>query len=192
MRVISTILLVGISWMGYSQTQSVGIRLGDPTGVTYKKFIQRGRALEVLVGSVPAHWHNNYYFNSFSEYDQYDSYRYQNHTVQSTLYVQARYLYHEPIPIENLIGKVTGYWGAGGMIKTAKVQYRFQERDAPFVQGTDVHTDIDIGPEGIVGMDYTFNDVPLTVFGEVSLLLEIADRPLTPRVFGCLGLRYNF
>jgi hypothetical protein len=186
------LLFVLVSLSAFSQKQSVGVRLGDPMSVTYKKFVSRDRAFEIMVGSAPAHWHNNYYINSFNEYPEYDEYRYQNHTVQSTLYLQARYLLHYPVQMENLIGKVDWYWGVGGMLKSAKVQYRFQERDAPFIQGTDIKNDLDFGPEGIVGLEYTFQDAPLTLFGEGSLLLEIADRPLTPRGFGCLGVRISF
>ena len=54
-----------------------------------------------------------------------------------------------------------------------------------------IYNDIDIGPEGMIGMEYTFEDVPITVFGEVSLMLELVDR-VTLRPFTGVGARYRF
>ncbi len=192
MKQILVLIFILISYVGFSQRQGIGLRLGDPTGVTYKKYLGKTNAIEFGIGSAPARWHNSYYINSFDEYSGYDSYRYQNHTVQSTLYLQARYLFHYPIPVENMEGKLDWYWGVGGLLKVAKVKYSFRDNDSPFTPGTDVKNDFDIGPEGILGMEYTFQDVPLSVFSEGSLMLEFLDRPLTFQGFGCLGVRYNF
>jgi hypothetical protein len=41
-------------------------------------------------------------------------------------------------------------------------------------------------------MDYIFEDIPLELFGEVSILTELADRPLTFRAFGGVGARFRF
>lgn len=192
MKVYITLSLFLVSVFSFAQDQSIGLRLGKPTSVTYKKFINRSHAFEVSLGSVPSDWNNSYYINSFSEYESYNQYRYQNHQVQSTLYLQGRYLTHYALPVEDLTGKVVWYWGLGGLFKAAKVQYRYQERDAPYVSATDIKNDIDFGPEGILGLEYTFQDVPVTLFGETSFMLELLDRPFTPQAFGALGVRYNF
>ncbi|HRG10810.1 MAG TPA: hypothetical protein PLJ08_19705, partial [Cyclobacteriaceae bacterium] len=102
------------------------------------------------------------------------------------------YLFHYNIPVQNMEGKLEWYWGGGAMLKASKIQYRYQNREAPFAPARDIINDIDLGPEGIIGLEYTFQDVPLTVFGETSLFMEIADRPATIRGFGALGVRYNF
>jgi hypothetical protein len=76
------------------------------------------------------------------------------------------------------------------LLKFAKVNYTYElPTDA---QQHDSRTDIDFGPEAIAGMEYTFDDIPLTLFGEVSVLLEFADRPLTFRAFSAAGVRFNF
>ncbi|MBN8576529.1 MAG: hypothetical protein J0L66_06270 [Cytophagales bacterium] len=184
--------LMVLTFSTTAQQQSVGLRLGDPVGITYKKYYNRSHAVELGIGTAPAHWSSNYYLNSFNEYARYNNYRYRNHTVQSTLYLQGRYVWHYRIPAENLDGTLEWYGGAGALFKAAKVQYRFQNREAPFAAGTDVITDFDLGAEGIAGLEYTFPDVPITIFGEASLFLELADRPFTMRVLGGLGVRYNF
>lgn len=190
-RIVLFILILG-SFSTFSQQQGIGLRLGDPIGATYKKYLNKTNAVEFGIGSAPPHWHNSYYLNSFDEYDEYDSYRYQNHTVQSTLYLQARYLFQYRLPVENLIGKLDWYWGVGGLLKVAKVKYSYRENDSPFNTGTDIKNDLDIGPEGILGMEYTFQDTPLTVFGEGSMMLEFLDKPITVRGFGGMGVRFNF
>jgi hypothetical protein len=88
-----------------------------------------------------------------------------------------------------MMGKLQWYWGIGGLIKMARVDYRVKKID---VVTTRSQTDIDIGPEGILGMEYTFEDVPLTIFGEFSLFVEIVDRPAALRGMSGVGVRYNF
>ena len=74
-------------------------------------------------------------------------------------------------------------------MKLATVDYRLKRID---VVTTSTRTDIDIGPEGILGMEYTFEQVPLTIFGEFSLFIEIVDRPAALRGLSGVGVRYNF
>jgi hypothetical protein len=44
----------------------------------------------------------------------------------------------------------------------------------------------------MAGMEYTFEDVPITLFGEVSVLVELANRPLVFRGFTGVGGRLRF
>ena len=76
------------------------------------------------------------------------------------------------------------------MLKLASIEYRYIDPQGP--DETQMVTDIDIGPEGIIGMEYTFDDLPLTIFGDISLMIEILDRPGIPRGFSGVGVRYNF
>jgi len=181
-----------VGYLSFAQKQGIGLRLGDPVGLTYKKYLPRNHAFEFGIGGASPQWHRTYYQNSFDEYSQYDNYRYIGHTVESTVYLQARYLFHYNIPVEGMEGKLDWYWGAGGMLKIAKIKYKYQDLENNPATRTDVKTDIDIGPEGILGLEYFFEDIPLTVFGEASLLVELADRPGSVRAFGGLGLRYMF
>jgi hypothetical protein len=149
------------------------------------------RAFEFIFATAPGAWNKNYYKNSFKDFDKYETDSYRSHNVESTVYFQGRYLFDYNIPIEGMVGKLDWYWGAGAMLKFAKVNYKYQPGDATAILH-DSRTDIDFGPEGIAGMEYTFDDIPLTLFGEVSVLLELADRPLTFRAFAAAGARFNF
>jgi len=187
---ISLLGLMLFSTVLYAQQQSIGVRLGDPMGITYKNYFLRNKAVELVLGSAAPGWHQRYYEKSFEFRDQYSAYRYRSHTVESTVYLQGRYLLHFDIPVEGMEGHLRWYWGAGALLKFSKVKYRFADKETSALM-TDERGDVDFGPEGIAGMEYTFQDVPVTIFGEVSLMLEVADRP-TLRSFAGIGARYNF
>ncbi len=193
MRSVLVILFLATTFSAFGQKQGIGLRIGNPLGLTYKRYLPNSRAFEFGIGTAPAGWNKNYYKNSFYDLDQYEDYRsYRSHKVNSTIYFQARYLFQYNIPVEGMVGKLGWYWGAGALLKFAGVEYKYQENDAPGPDAEDTRTDIDFGPEGIAGMEYTFDDIPLTIFGEVSVLLEFADRPLTFRAFAAAGARFNF
>lgn len=173
-----------------AQDQGIGLRLGDPMGLTYKKYLDRSHAIELGFGTAGPGWDDAYYRNSFDARDKYEAYRYRSHRVSNTLYLQARYLLHNPIHVQDLEGKWDWYWGLGGVLKISKVRYHYDKSEPPF-DDYDVYNDLDFGPEGIIGTEYTFQGIPLTVFGEVSLMLEIVDR-IALQPFGGAGVRYNF
>jgi hypothetical protein len=195
-RIVICVLLIFSTLCVFSQDRSIGLRLGIPSGITYKKYLPREKAVEFIVGSVPQGWHQFYYENSFHDFDKFEGYRYHKHLVRSTVFLQGRFLFQNDIHIEGFVGNLQWYWGVGGVLKLASVRYYYQEDppnpgDAiPTLSKT--YTDLDIGPEGIVGMEYTFEDLPLTVFGEFSLLIEFADRPGTLRGLSGTGIRYKF
>jgi hypothetical protein len=78
------------------------------------------------------------------------------------------------------------------MLRTAKVRYRYQQENAPFAIKDDERNDITMGTEAIGGIEYTFEDIPLTLFGEFSLFLEFVDRPGAVKFSGGTGARFNF
>jgi hypothetical protein len=174
----------------FAQHQGIGLRLGEPFGITYKRYLPQNRALEFLVGSAPKQWGEDYYRNSFE--DRYEDDDEVSHDVKSVVYLQGRYLFHNPIAAD-IEGKFTWYWGVGALIKSARVEYRYREeiRTTNQVIYERDRTDIDFGPEVIGGVEYTFEDAPISVFGEFDLLLELTDRT-TFRLLGGVGARFNF
>lgn len=173
------------------QKQAVGLRLGNPLAVNYKMYFDNDRAIEFGVGTKPPGLNSSsYYKNSFDHYV--DNADYLSHDVRSTLYLQARYLFQHDLTIDGIEeGKANWYWGLGAVVKIASVRYGYQERTPPFRALAETKTDIDFGPEGIGGVEYTFEDIPLMVYGEASIMLELADR-FTLRPFGAVGARFIF
>lgn len=171
--------------------QSVGLRVGDPFGISYKNYFSDNKAFEVGIGTSPLSWHDNYFRNTFKDLDRYEGYRYRDHTVNSSVHLMSRLLLRHDIFVEGMVGDWEWYWGLGGALRMSRVHYTFEGDDPPFFR-SDTRTDIDFGPEAMLGMEYTFEDVPLTVFGEFSFLVELVDRPLALQGFSGIGVRYRF
>lgn len=185
------VLLISKSVSG--QHESLGVRLGTPTGIVYKKYLSNStNALEFGFGAQPRGAQQQYYRNSFEKNDSFEGDEYTNHSVKNNLFVQGRFLKQYPWPVEGIEGSFEWYWGVGVLMKVANVNYRYTEQGIPNIQESQTVTDLDLGPELPLGMEYTFEDIPLTLFGEASLFLEIVNRPFVPALYGGIGLRYNF
>lgn len=185
------VFLFFLSSVAWAQHQGIGIRLGDPTGITYKNYFSNSRhAFEVGLGSVAPEWGHSYYKNSFHNHSKYSQDRYLSHNLVRVMYLQGRYLIHTPLRIDEIEGSFDWYWGVGGLLKLAKVDYRYEE-SGTLLQRRESITDVDFGPEVPLGLEYTFEDVPVTLFGEVSMFVELTDQPGV-QLKGAFGIRYNF
>jgi hypothetical protein len=189
-KAILILLLTGFIFSAFAQDRAIGLRFGAPMGISYKKYMRNHKAIELGIGTVTQGWYNQYYENSFSRFAKYNNGKYLSHQTNSNVFFQGRYLLDYDIQIEGMMGKLNWYWGVGGVLKFGSVEYRY--RDQFEVVRTDVHSDIDLGPEGVIGMEYTFEQVPITIFGDFSLMVELADRPGTFKGFSGVGGRYHF
>ncbi|MEJ2003411.1 MAG: hypothetical protein P8X57_00255, partial [Cyclobacteriaceae bacterium] len=167
--------------------QGIGIRIGDPFGFSYKAYLQQRRAVEFVVGTVSRNNHSSYYRDTFRDLDKYEDNLYSSHDVKFTLALMGRYLFHESFPA-NVEGRLDWYYGGGVQLRVSTLEYQYFDTQNNIYR--DNHTNFDLGPEAIVGMEYELEDIPLVAFGEVSLLMELVDRPFNFRVFGAFGLRY--
>ncbi|HEY9047415.1 MAG TPA: hypothetical protein VIN08_16025 [Ohtaekwangia sp.] len=186
---ISLLIIVVVS--AHAQQQGIGLRLGLPTGVTYKRYLSTAKAVEFGIGTSPRNIDDRYYKNSFKHMSRYDNYVYESVDVSSAVYMQARVLFQYDLAVTDTEGKFQWYWGAGAMLKLAKVDYWYRNPANNNEYLHDRRTDLDFGPEGILGLEYTFEDIPLSLFAETSLQLELADR-FTFRLLAGTGARYNF
>jgi hypothetical protein len=197
---VSIVFLLLVALITTAQAQhndtpnSIGIRIGDPIGVSYKRYLPNNNAFEFVLGGAARGWYDRYYEDSFDHFSRYDGDRYITHRVKSTFTALGRYLFQYNIPMEGPAseGTLDWYWGIGGMLRTAKVRYRYQQEDAPFAIRDDERNDITMGTEAIGGIEYTFEDIPLTLFGEFSLFVEFVDRPGAIKFSGGTGARFNF
>lgn len=169
--------------------QGIGIRVGDPLGVTYKLYLPHYRAVEFNFGTTSRNWHSSYYQDTFNGLNRYDGYRYSSHDVKYTVALQGRYLLHQSFPA-NVEGRLDWYWGLGGQLRLSKIEYTYFTEE--MLLNSDAKTNLDLGPEGILGVEYELQDYPIVGFGEVSLLGEIVDKPFRFRLFAAVGVRYSF
>ncbi|MCZ8353428.1 MAG: hypothetical protein O9340_01750 [Cyclobacteriaceae bacterium] len=191
-NILLLIISITVSYTLRAQHQSIGLRIGDPTGVTYKKYLANSvGAIELGFGTVSPEQNSRYYRKSFQHYKQFDGKNYFNHRVNSTLVLQGRYLFQNPWELQGS-GKYEWYWGVGALMKIANIDYRYTETNGNGTIFKEDKTDLDLGLEIPLGMEYTFEDAPITLFGEFGLMLELTDRPGIFQLKGALGVRYNF
>jgi len=127
----------------------IGIRGGDPTGVSVKKYLG-GNALELTVGTLP----------------------FDNNGIS----IFVHYLIHLPAQKIGKWDDIKGldwYFGGGGQIKS--------------FSGS-----VDLGIDGTVGAEYLFQNVPISVFLDVIIYVELVDDPLDIDLDAGIGVRYNF
>jgi hypothetical protein len=171
--------------------QSVSLRLGVPIGITYKLYTGKKEAYEFVLGTAAPYWANHYYINSFNNISKYKNFTYLDHQVLNTLYLQGRYLKDFAIPTAGMEGQLNWYCGAGALLKVARVRYTYTNIEATPVTQRDEHTDIDFGPEAIIGVEYWLEDTPLSFYGEGSAMLELFDR-ISAKGFAAVGIRVHF
>ena len=187
-RLLLLLIMIGAVNVAGAQTHGIGIRLGEPSGVTYKNYFDRGKAFEFGIGTTGSGWNHNYYESSFHKHKDGN---YVSHQVDNIVYFQGRYLLNYEIPVTDVEGRFDWYWGLGAVLKFATVHYNYTDVVPPYTF-TEVRTDIDFGPEGILGAEYKFEDVPFSLFAEASVMVEFADRFGAMQVFFGTGGRYRF
>jgi uncharacterized protein YgiM (DUF1202 family) len=172
----------------------IGIRLGDPLGLTVKKYTSGGNAWEFNLGTTGYYGFNyrNYFYDRYKNSD----YEYLNYNGRRAVSLQAHYLFQKDFP--NSDG-LQWYWGLGPQIRfmTHYYSYRFRNYFGPgpgdFVWMYDHKraTHLDLNVDIVFGLEYHFPKAPFSVFGDVNLSIEILDDPFLLFVQGGLGIRYN-
>lgn len=178
-----------VSAQRYSRYDAgLGLRLGDPFGLSYKYYIQGDKAFEANFGSTFPGFYSGYFSNVFNDVEDFASATYLGHTVNFSVAANGRLLFHQDFP-EKIDG-LQWYFGIGAQIRLIGLDYRFISSED--LMQTKSYTDVGLGPEGVIGSEYIIPDTPLTAFIDLSLFLEIYDNPLIFRFQGGLGMRYNF
>lgn len=128
----------------------LGLRIGNPTGITAKKYLGAGNALEVALGT-------NYNNDGFE--------------------LLAHYLFHFPV---NGAPGLDWYYGFGGQLQS----HDRGDRDGD--------NNVELGGDGVIGLEYTLANAPVSIFLDGILFLEIIDDPFDLDLDVGIGVRYNF
>jgi hypothetical protein len=162
----------------------IGIRLGDPSGLTVKKYFG-SNSLEFSVGRSHT-WYNDRYYDDYYHdyYDDYDRYK----RLSDPIGFQCHYLFQKPINRigDQKVGGLDWYYGFGAQLITQK--YRIYYKDG----SDEVFTDLDLGADGVIGLEYRFNNSPISMFVDLTLMMEIFDDPFYFWTNGGIGVRFNF
>jgi hypothetical protein len=143
----------------------VGLRFGEPSGVTAKKYFSESSGLELSVGT------GGYIYRPSRGNGRYQ---------QGGLAVMVNYhIMHD-------IGEVDGlqwYFGFGGTMKVREYYY----------DGSgDIETRLGLAVNGVAGLEYTLEDLPISFFLDIIPNLEMFPTFFAPGFDSGIGARYNF
>lgn len=202
MKKIILLLFVFFAYTTYSQNSGIGFRLGDLSGITFKKY-SSAKAFEISVGRSHVfngdHWYHNHfdywYKKNKFDYDEIDYIAYYRETVP--LGVQLHFLSQKTIEQANSeVGKLDWYLGFGAQFRFQSYNFDYRYKvagDPEWHYETDKHVvDYDLGADGVVGLEYTFSNAPVSIFLDFTLFMEVIDNPFIFNGQGGIGVRYNF
>ena len=192
---LSLFLCTGLS--GFSQ-QGIGVRLGDPSGITYKKY-SGDKALELSIGRSHSFNGRGFYNNHFTKwYDNekfgFTDYHLLSSELSTPLGMHVHYLIHTDWFASEFDG-LQWYYGFGGTLRVQSFRYIYEYKVAKnksWQLGEEKITDLDIGADAVLGTEYEFEDVPIRVFIDITLFMEIVNEPFRFWPLGGIGGRYMF
>lgn len=181
-----------------------GVKLGDPFAFTYKFYPNKNFALVADLGKVASGLYNTYYRSAFDEYVQSDtlsenaSITLITHDVKADNIGELKLLYQ--LDASRISPGLQFYIGAGWEWKRTRLQYDFFYDQQPSIEDPDPETSLNKfevtrftqGPQGIVGIEYSYFNFPLSAFMELEYFVDAQLDPGARRVEGGVGLRYVF
>lgn len=193
MKKIVFLAFLVIPIFGFAQEDGVGLRLGEPLSITYKKFLDDQFALEAMIGRGGPN-SANYYRRAFENRPTTPNAFYASHAASSGFTLNLRGMLHEDITDELNIseGYLLGYAGAGVQFRSIGVSYAYTDPSISPAVFRDDRRNIDFGAEAFGGAEYYFNDLPISIFAEIGLFMEVLDRFGHLRLQGGIGVRYLF
>ena len=188
------IVMAMMPFLTYAQESSIGLRIGEPFSITYKTFLDDHISLEGLIGRAGVN-SGFYYQRAFENNLPNSNAFYYGHNTSNSFSFNLRSAYHEDITdlfnIEQ--GYLLGYAGLGAQLRSVRVNYSYTDGASPqqvFLRET--RNNIDFGPEIFSGGEYYFDELPINVFAEVGLFMELVNRFGHFRLQGAVGVRYIF
>jgi hypothetical protein len=169
-------------------TIGLGIKAGDPTGLS-AKFYRKNADIEIVVGRPyyfsGRYYSDNYFRKRFDKKYNTNHYRFYYYETSNPVAVQVHFLKKKGTKTAK---ELNWYYGLGPQLRAHRVTYHY--RDAYNVIYHDETTNIDLGLDGVLGLEYTFSDLPLSIFADVNLFLEVVDN-VALYLQGGIGVRYN-
>jgi hypothetical protein len=181
---------------------AIGIRLGDPSGITIKKNMDNS-AFELNIGRTHlwngGDWYDGRFYDWYNKKNYvYQDFQYLGYRASAPIAFQLHYL------IKNNINKLGNesirglhwYYGFGGQLRfqSYTFDYRYKylgNTEWLYATGESV-TDLDLGVDGVIGLEFRFKNSPISIFTDITLFMEVADNPFLFWFQGGIGGRYNF
>lgn len=186
-----------ISSSASAQDWGIGFRLGDPSGVTVKHY-WNNKAFEVSLGRTQFFTRNSFYSKEYERWYDRRDFKYDKHEFLSygrsvPIGLQLHYLIQNPIAKAN---GLSWYYGFGGQMRLASYRFSYRYKlpnDNDWVYVSDERvSSLDVGVDGVLGLEYTFPKAPVSVFLDGTLYMELFDDPFLFSLQGGTGLRFRF
>lgn len=194
---LALLLLSLIATSATAQKWGLGVRLGDPSGISVKKYGE-GHAWEFNLGRTHLFNGHRYFNNRYAYWYDHQHFDHKEHefigySASVPLGLQVHYLFQKPV--KNAEG-LQWYWGFGGQVRTQRVSYayRYKVKNGPdWVVVNDASVqETNLGLDGVLGLEYKFKNAPLAMFLDGTLFMELYDQPFLFSLQGGLGVRYTF
>lgn len=174
----------------------IGIKLGDPFAVTYKFYPNKNLGIAIDAGKASSGLYNRYYIKKFEEYAESTDVTYLSHRVRADYVAEIKLLYH--LDATKISPGLQVYAGIGWEFKKTSLQYSFTYETTSTGGGTVNEIDrlyrerFTQGPQGVIGIEYSYFQIPISAFMEVEYFQDIAADPGWRKFEGGVGLRYIF
>jgi hypothetical protein len=176
-----------------NKNMGIGLRFGDPAGITFKKY-NGNTAWEFNLGN-SSRWgssnssrlYRHYDSRFYRTYSERDGYKFKDYKWNPySTSIQAHWLKHFDFPGVN---NLQYYVGVGPQARFTRVWYRYEYNGRTY---SEYFTDLDLGVDGVIGLEYTFPSVPLSIFLDANIFVEVYDVPFWTYGQSGIGIRYNF
>jgi hypothetical protein len=113
---------------------------------------------------------------TIGQYENYRNVHFKSWHRGRALALQIHHLWHKDLNVEGL----QWYYGLGGQLKSMSAYYRYKYEDQFGNKYDNVYSTanyINVGVDGILGLEYTFKEVPISLFTEINLYMEVFRDP---------------
>jgi len=181
-----------------------GFKVGDPVALTYKLYFRKYLSFVVDGGSASSGLYNSKHRSDFSLYspeisapldyplNQAFNPIYTNHQIIGEYVAEVKALYQ--MQTDNLYKGLQTYIGLGYQYRKLGIEYVYYynyPNSNKIVKDTLQKNKTYQGPELILGIEYSYFQIPVSAFMEITAFRDITFTSWS-RIQGGIGLRYVF
>lgn len=153
---------------GQTTNWGLGLKFGDPSGITLKNYMGSGNAWDLTVGrSFRSSKRNDYYYGNGG--------------------LSATFTYQWRKNLANTSG-LEWYYGIGAQVSSR----RYYKKYNGYWVTNEYDNKIALGVVGVIGLEYAFSEAPFSLFLEATPYVELAPSTMWIDMQGSLGARFRF
>jgi hypothetical protein len=175
----------------------IGLKFGDPFALTYKYYPNKHLSLVVDAGKSASGLYSKYYRGKFTEYVPdtlagQETFEYVAHQAKPDWMVEFKTMYQWEA--KKLAPGLQLYAGFGIQYRNTTLTYSYVYEDGFNDSRLDNFKEVRVsyGPVGVLGFEYSYFQLPLSAFLEISAFTDVVLDPGWQRFQGGLGIRYVF